>query len=450
MEVTETTSDGLKRELRVVVGANELNQRLSERLHELKNNVRLKGFRPGKVPVDHLRKIYGRSVMAEIIQQTVNETSQKAVTEREERPAVKPDVSLDEDEEQIEQLIAGQADLAYTMSFEVLPEVTVTDLSSLELEKPVAEVSKEEVDEAIERLVEESVTYADKEGPAAEGDQVVIDLEGTIDGVPFEGGKAEDAPIVLGKNQFIPGFEEQLTGVKAGDEKTVEVTFPEEYPAEHLAGKPASFAVTVKKVGAPERPEVDEKFAETLGFESVEKLREAIEKQLGDQYASHSRTRVKRQLLDALDEAHDFALPEVLVNQEFETIWKQVERDLEQSGKTFADEGTSEEEERERYRKIAERRVRLGLVLSEIGEKAEVKVSDEEVNNALMERLRQYPGQERQVYEFYQQNPDALAELRAPLFEDKVVDYVLELADVKEKKVSKEELLAAPDSEEDG
>ncbi len=449
MEVTESTSDGLKRELKVVIGAQELNKRLADRLDEIKGNVQLPGFRPGKVPVNHLRKIYGKSIMAEVVQQTVTETSQKAVADREERPAVQPDISMTEDEKEIEKVISGEADLAYTLSFEVLPKIKITDLAKLKVEKQVVDVLDEEIETAIERLVEESITFTPKDGAAEDGDQIVIDFEGMIDGLKFDGGKADDAPVTIGRNQFIPGFEEGLIGAKAGEERTVNVTFPADYAGEHLAGKDAVFAVKIKSVGSPVRPEVDATLAKANGFETVEKLREGVAKKIGDDYGSVSRMRVKRSLLDALEEAHKFELPQVLVDQEFETIWKQVTTGLEEAGKSFDDEGTTEEAEKEKYLKIAQRRVRLGLVISEIGDTAEVKISDDEVNNALMERLRQFPGQEQQVYEFYKKNPEAVAELRAPIFEEKVVDYILELADVTEKKITKDELFASIEDEDE-
>lgn len=449
MEVTESTSDGLKRELKVVIGAQELNKRLADRLDEIKGNVRLPGFRPGKVPVDHLRKVYGKSIMAEVVQQTVTETSQKAVSDREERPAVQPEISMTEDEKEIDKVINGEADLAYTLSFEVLPKIKTTDLAKLKVEKPVVEVQDDEIDTGIERLVEQSITFTPKDGAAEDGDQTVIDFEGTIDGLKFDGGKADDAPVIIGRNQFIPGFEEALIGVKAGEDKTINVSFPDDYPGDHLAGKDAVFAVKVKSVGAPVTPEVDDELAKAQGFESVAKLREGIAERIGEDYTSIARMRVKRSLLDALEETHQFELPQILVDREFDTIWHQVTTGLEEAGKTFADEDTTEEAEKEKYRKIAERRVRLGLVISEIGDTAEVKITEDEVNKALMERLRQFPGQEQQVYEFYQKNPEAVAELRAPIFEEKVVDYILELAEVKEKKVSKDELFASVEDEGD-
>lgn len=449
MEVTESTSDGLKRELKVVIAAQELNERLSNRLDEIKGNVQLKGFRPGKVPVAHLRKIYGRSVMAEVVQQAVAESSQKAMADRDEQPVVDPDISMSEDEGEIEKVISGEADLAYTMKFEVLPEITVTDLKELKIERPVVEVTSDEVDAAIDRLVLERTIYNEKDGPAADGDEVIVDFEGTIDGLNFDGGKADDASIVIGSKLFIPGFEDGLVGAKAGDERRLEIAFPKDYASEHLAGKDAVFEVKIKRVGSPQRPAVDDEFAKSLGFESVAAMRGEVEKRLGEELRGVSRSWAKRDLLDALDEKHSFEVPHSLFQLEFDAIWKKINDELENAGRTFEDEGTSEEEERKRYEALAERRVRLGLVLSEIGKEADIKVTDDEVNKALMERVRQFPGHEQQVYEFYQKNPHALADLRAPIFEEKVVDYALELADVTEKKMTREELLARPADDED-
>ena len=448
MEVTETASDGLKRELKVVIGAKELDRRLSKRLDELKDEVRLKGFRPGKVPVNHLRKVYGRSVMAEVLQQAVAETSQKAISDRAERPAFQPDIALPDDEGEIENVMSGKADLAYTMSFEVLPEFEVADFAKLKLEKLAAEVQDSEIDKGVEQLLEGSVSYQPKEGSAKLGDQLTLDFVGKIDGETFDGGAAEDATVVLGRGRFIPGFEEGLAAAKAGETRTVETTFPDDYPAEHLAGKKAAFDVTIKQVAAPVKPEANDEFAKTIGFESLADLRAAVEKKLASDLAAASRAKLKRDLLDKLDEDHAFVLPATLVDSEFETIWRQVTADMERSGSTFEKEGTSEEKARKRYQEIAARRVRLALVLSKIGEKNDIKVTDEEVNNALMERVRQFPGRERAVFEFYKKNPQAVAELRAPIFEDKVVDYILELVKVSEKKVSGEELFKVSQEDE--
>ncbi len=445
MNVTETNTEGLRRELKVVVGADELEQRLSSRLDELKGKARIKGFRPGHVPKDHLRKVYGRSVMAEVVQQAVTETSQQALSEREERPAFQPKVALPEDEAEINQIFEGTGDLSYTLTFEVLPKVEVMDLSTIALERPVTPVSDKDIDDAIDRILATNQNYKPKDGAAKKADRVTIDFVGKLDGEAFEGGTAEDAPITLGAGGFIPGFEEGLTGVKTGDEKVIEATFPESYPEAKLVGKAVTFEVKVKEVAAPETPTLDDDFAKSLGVKSVAQIRETVKARMEQDRGLASRQKMKRALLDALNEGHTFELPPTLVDNEFQAIWDQVTKDLEQSKKTFEDEGTTEEKAKEEYRDIAARRVRLGLLLSEIGSRNEVTVSDEEVNKALIERIRQFPGQERQVYDFYRNTPHALAELRAPIYEDKVVDYIFELAKLTDKEVSVEELYADPE-----
>ena len=449
MEITETSSDGLKRELKVTIDAGELEQRVKTRLDELKTQVNLKGFRPGKVPVEHLRKIYGRSVMAEVLEKTISETTQKAISDRKERPALEPEIAVTEDKNEMEKVIAGDADLAYTISFEVLPEIEITDLSKIKIEKPVVKVAKDDVDKGMQRIHEDAVIYTKKDGKAKQGDQVTIDYVGKIDGKEFDGGKGEGTPVVLGKAQFIPGFEDGLIGLKAGDKKTINCKFPEDYLAKELAGKDAKFDVTVKEVAGPELAELDDEFAKKLGFDTLAALRDAVETKLKEDYDAASRTHLKRNLLDSLDKTHKFELPATLVDREFDSVWQQVTSELERVGHTFEDEDTTEKKARKEYRDLAERRVRLGLVLSEIGEKNSVKITDEEVNQALMERVQQFPGQEREVYEYYQKNPEALAELRVPIFENKVVDYILELATVNEKKVTVEELFKAGEEDAD-
>ena len=440
MQITETVSEGLKRELKVVIGAKELDERLHAKLDEMKDKVHLKGFRPGKVPLDHIKKVYGRSAMAEVLQQAVEESSSKALSGRDERPAFQPSIKLAEEESVLDRMIGGEHDLEFTMSFEVLPKIDLAELKSLKVEKPVAEVAEEETGKALGRIQEANVNFEPKEDVAGEGDRLTLDFIGKIDGEPFDGGKGEDAHVVLGRGMFIPGFEEGLAGVTAGDERTVNATFPENYGAKHLAGKVATFDVKVKEVASPKQPELNDDFAKSLGLDSLDKLKDALRERIGKDYASASRAKAKRSLLDALDSAHSFELPPSLVENEFESIWKEVTHHMEHAKKTFADEDTTEEKARAEYRTMAERRVRLGLVLSEIGQRNSITVKDEEVRRAIMDRARQYPGQERNVIEFYKNNPGALLELRAPIFEDKVVDFVLELANVSEKKVAPEEL----------
>lgn len=450
MQVTETSSSGLKRELKVVVGQGELSERFTSRLDEVKDQVQLKGFRKGKVPIAHIKKLYGRSVMAEVVQQAVEETSRKVVQDRNERPAHQPSIDFTEDKDEIERVLSGQGDLAYSMSFEILPSITVTDLTALKLEREVADVTDEAVDKAIADLVERSIKHEPEADRAAgKGDRLTIDFVGRIDGVEFEGGKGEDVQLVVGEGQFIPGFVEGLEGAKGGEERLVEVKFPDDYPGQEVAGKDAEFTVKVKEVAKPVRPEVNDEFAKTLGAQSLANLKELVRSRIAGEYASVARTKLKRQALDALDTAHDFALPETLVSGEFEGIWKRFSQSLEAEGKTIADGGKPEDELKAEYRRIAERRVRLGLVIGEIGDKQKLQVSQDELKRALIEQARRYPGQERFVYEYYEKNPAALVELRAPIFEDKVIDHILEQAKPAEKKVTVEELLKPAPGDED-
>jgi trigger factor len=315
------------------------------------------------------------------------------------------------------------------------------------VEKPVAAVTVDDIGKALERLSSANPLYKAKDGPAAEGDRLIIDFKGSIDGEVFAGGSAEDAPIVLGGRNFIPGFEEGLIGAKVGEERAVDATFPDNYPEARLAGKTARFDVTVKEVASPEAPKIDDDFAKALGLESLEKLRETVRQRLEQDRNVASRLKLKRALLDKLNSGYDFELPPTLVDNEFQAIWHQVTSDLKQSKRTFEDEGTTEEKAKAEYQDIAARRVRLGLILSEVGTRNKIEVSDDEVNRALLERVRQFPGQERKVYDFYRNNAQALAEIRAPIFEDKVIDFIAELANVTEKPVSAEELYADPEAD---
>jgi trigger factor len=448
MQVTETLSQGLKREFRVVFPATELEQRLTSELDTLKNKVQIKGFRPGKVPASHLRRVYGRSVMADVVQNAVNEANNKIVEDNSLKLAFQPQVKFSEDQAEIEKAMEAKGDFAFTVELEVLPVFELADVSAVEVKKPVATVSDNEVNESLERMAKQKATFETKDGVAENGDRVVVDFIGKMDGEEFQGGTASDIRVELGSNTFIPGFEDQLVGVKAGDKKVINVTFPENYMAAHLAGKAAEFDVTVKEIEAPGELKIDDELAKGFGMESLDKLKEAIRDAVQRDFDGQSRRKVKKDLLDALDSKYSFELPPSLVEQEFAAIWSQVETEMKSSGKTFADEDTTEEDSKAEYRKIAERRVRLGLVLAQIGEKADIKVSDDEVTKALVERVRQYPGQEKQVWEFYQKNPQALAEIRAPLFEEKVVDQLLSQVKVVESPVSRDELFADDESDE--
>jgi trigger factor len=442
MQVTETSSEGLKRKLKVVVGADELGERFSAHLDKIKDQVQLKGFRKGKVPIAHIKKVFGRSVMNDVLQETIRETSSKAISDRKERPAMMPDIALAENAAEIENVVAGKADLAYEMSFEVLPDVTLADFASLKLERLVADVDDEQLNKALEQLAERNQMFAAEEGRAAEeGDRVTIDFTGTIDGVAFERGSGENLQLVIGNAGFIPGFEDGIKGAKKGESRDVPATFPAEYPVKELAGKEAVFAITVKEVEKPVKAEINEEFAKSLGTEGLDNLKSLVSTQIKQELDQASRMKLKRELLDALETAHSFELPPTLVEREFDAIWRQVTEGLKREGKTFADEGKTEEESKAEYRAIAERRVRLGLVVGEIGDKNKIEVTQDEMRRALMEHARRFPGQEKHVYEYFEKTPGALQELRAPIFEDKVVDFVLELAKPTEKKVTRQELL---------
>ena len=440
MQVTETSSAGLKREYRVIVPATDLEAKVNERLDDLKGRVQLRGFRPGKVPVAHLKRLYGKSAMAEVIEATVREANSKIVTDNGYRLAVEPKVVLPTEEGAVEGVIEGKADLSYTVEMEIVPAIALADFKSIKLTRLTSEVSDEEIDKALQAIADQNRPFVAKTEGAANGDRVTINFEGSLEGTPFEGGTGEDVPLVMGAGQFIPGFEENLAGLKPGENKTFDVKFPDDYRATHLAGKNATFAVTVKAVEAPGSVTIDDEFAKTLGVESLAKLKDAVKDRIAREHTLASRQKLKRGLLDQLDERHKFEPPPSLVEQEFANVWSQVENDLKQQNRTFEDEGTTEEKAREEYRGIAGRRVRLGLVIAEIGEKNNIRVSDDQLRAAVMEQVRQFPGQERQIWEYYQKNPNALAALRAPLFEDKVVDFLVELAEVTDKPVSRDEL----------
>ena len=442
MLVNETVADGLKREFQVSIPAADIGAKADAQLADLKDKVRLNGFRPGKVPTAHLKKLYGRSVMAETVEKTIQETNSQIFTERGFKLATEPKVTLPTEEKAVEEILSGNADLTYTVAIEVVPAIELADFKSFTVEKPVAEVSDADVDEAIKRIAEQNRDYADKgEGAKAEsGDRVTISFKGTIDGTPFEGGTGEGIQVGIGSNTFIPGFEDQLIGITKDETRTLKVPFPKNYGNAELAGKDAEFETTATLIEAPKDKTIDDEFAKSLGLESLDKLKEAARERLAAEYAAASRQKVKRTLLDRLDEAHKFEAPPSLVDEEFNLMWNSIKAEMESAGKTFADEDTTEEAANAEYRKIADRRVRLGLVLSEIGEKNKISVTDDEVSRAVIERARQMPGREKEVWDFYRSNPNALAQLRAPIYEDKVVDFLLELATVNEKKVSREDL----------
>jgi trigger factor len=438
MQITETSSVGLKREFTVVVASGDIEQKVQDKLVEIGRSVRLPGFRPGKVPMQVLRKRYGSSIMGEVLESTVSDSSEQAMREHGLRPAMQPKVEIVSFKE--------GADLEYKLAVELLPEIKPVDFGEIELERQRPEIPDEEIEKALKRIAQPHRKSEVVERPAATGDVVVIDFVGSVGGTEFPGGSAKGHELELGSSRFIPGFEEQLVGATAGEHRTVKVTFPAEYGSEELAGKDAEFAVDVQSVKALKDASIDDELATELGLESLEALKKAIREQLEREYGGVARQRLKRSLLDQLAAKHDFPVPAGMVDLEFESIWKQFQEAREANKDEVADEaGKSEDELKSDYRVIAERRVRLGLLLSEVGRSNAITVTQEEVNRALGEEARRHPGYEKQVIEFYRKNPEALANLRAPLFEDKVVDFIVEMAKVTDKPVSIEELLRPED-----
>ncbi|MEM9898989.1 MAG: trigger factor [Pseudomonadota bacterium] len=441
MEVTETKVEGLSRTFKVTVPASELQAKLETRIEEIRPQMRLKGFRPGKVPAAHVKKMFGKSIMGELVEGLIGEANQKALTDAEIRPASQPDVQF---EGEMENVLDGGADLSYEFSVDVMPDFEPTDIKVIEVERPVAAVSDEDVDAELGLLAEQNKKFEarGKTAKARDGDAVVIDFVGKIDGEAFEGGTAEEQAVEIGAGRFIPGFEEQLVGVKAGDETELNVTFPEDYPSENLKGKDAVFEVKVGEVREPKTPEVDEEFAKNFGFEKLDELKDMVRQQIEGRHNGASRQKAKRALLDVLDDKHDFDLPPKMVDQEFDQIWQQLMQEKEAGNLDEEDQGKSDDELKDDYRKIAERRVRLGLVLAEIGRVADVQITEQEVQQAVIAEARRFPGQEREVIEMFQKNPSILAQIRAPIYEEKVVDHILEVAKVTDKDVSKDDLFA--------
>ncbi|TAD87744.1 MAG: trigger factor [Alphaproteobacteria bacterium] len=438
MQVTETLAEGLKREFTILVPAADIAAQVDERLTALGTTVKVPGFRPGKVPMTMLRQRYGRSVMGEVLEQVVETSSAKALEERGLRPAMMPKIKVTQFDE--------GADLEYSMSLEVIPEITPVDFATLELERPVADVTDKEIEDALDRLKQrykrfEPITEA---RPAANGDSVLIDFEGKIDGVPFEGGKGEGYGLELGSNTFIPGFEEQLLGINAGETRDIKVAFPADYPSAEVAGKDAVFTVTATEIRTAVEQVVDDAFATSVGAESAEKLREAVRGEIEREFANASRMRLKRALLDKLAETHDFEVPAGMVEAEFEGIWKRVE---EARGRGVTDpdmEGKSDDEQKTEYRAIATRRVRLGLLLAEVGRINQIRVSEDELRRAAIREATRYPGQERAVIEYFQKNRDAMESLKAPVLEEKVVDFILDIAKLTDKSMTPAELFEEP------
>ena len=445
MQIVEKSGEGLSRVYGVTVPVADLTEKLEARIAEITPTLNIKGFRPGKVPTAHVRRLYGKALMGEVLEQTISETSQKVIADNNLRPAGEPDLKPDGD---LNAVIDGNADLSYELSLDLMPDFTPVDASTLELKRPVYEPADAEVDEAVAELAKQNRTFEPRTGKtmkAKDGDLVVIDFVGKLDGEAFEGGSATDAELTLGSGQFIPGFEEQLVGAKPDTDVEVKVTFPENYQAANLAGKEAVFEVKVKEVKAPVDTVADDAFAEKLGIENLEKLRELLKTNLAEQYNRASRFKLKRALLDQLDSKHDFPLPPKMVEAEFASIWSQVQQDK-TNGSLPADDAEKTDEQLEaEYRKIAERRVRLGLVLAEVGRAENIQVTDQELAEAMRQEAMRYGPQAQQIFDLFRQNPNAQAQLRAPIFEDKVVDLIVSKAKVEDEKVSKEELLKEDD-----
>ena len=436
IEVTQTSAEGLKREFKVVVDNTMIEERVGAKLGELAGRISLPGFRPGKVPLSLLKKRYGDAVRGEVLEETVSEGTQRALSDQGLRAAVRPEIEITKFEE--------GGGLEYTLSIEAFPEIEPVDFSSIAVEQLRAQPTEERIQSHLEWMAKAQTTYETEENrEARSGDAVVIDFVGRRDGVEFEGGSAQDFQFVLGSGAFIPEFDDRLVGVTAGQHLDIDMTFPDTYPVEELAGRHAVFEIDVKEVKRPEAPAVDDELAAKMGVENLEELRKAVSDQIRSDYDRVSRERVKRKLLDALAERCDFEIPRGLVDDEFEEIWKRLGEEHKTSDEGGDEEGPpkSEEEAKEEYRAIAERRVGLGLLLSDVGRRNNIEVQQDEIDRAMAEYARQFPGREREVVRELRDDPRVIARFRGPILEDKVVDFILEMADVGEREVTPDELL---------
>ena len=444
MQIKELEAEGLSKTFAITVPKEDLATKLEAKIKEMQPQVSLKGFRPGKVPTTHIRKMFGQSIMNDIVQEVVNESSQQAINDNKIRPAGNPQIDLRANGDEVTK---GEADLEYTMKIESIPEFDPVDPEKLKFTRLVHEADQKDIDERLKELASSQKTYKKKAktAKAKKDDAVLIDFVGTVDGEPFDGGAMEGHQLVLGSGTFIPGFEDQLIGAKAGDELDVKVTFPDPYQSADLAGKDAVFATKVVEVQGAKDSEIDDDFAKKFGMEDADALKAAIKESYESELEGQSRLRLKRAILDELDKKHKFDLPPGMVEAEFGNIWTQVQAEKEAGNLDEEDAKKTDKQLEKDYRKIAERRVRLGLVLAEMGQKHEIQISNEELQQAMIAEARQYPGQEQQVIEFYQKNPQAIAQLRAPIYEEKVVDLIVEKAKMTDKKVDKDTLF-----EEDG
>lgn len=442
MNIEEINAEGLAREIRITIPAATLAERLDAKIDSAKDGVHLKGFRPGKVPAEHLKKTFGKRFMSEVVEEAVGEASREMFESRAERPALQPQIDLDGE---LEDVLSGAADLVYTAKFEILPSIKLVDFKKLKLSQPVVEADEARLAEAMERLAAANRTFAPrpKTAKAKMGDRVKIDFTGSIDGTPFEGGAAKEFELELGSGQFIPGFEEGLVGVKSGDDTDVKVSFPADYGNDSLAGKDSVFAVHVHEVLGAETAKIDDEFAQKMGLQDLAALKDAVRAQMDNDYRQMSRAHLKRALLDRLDKDHDFDLPPSMVELEFTQIWRQYEQETQGKPRDEKDE----EAQRAEYRGIAERRVRTGLILAEVGRENGIEVSDAELNRGIQQQVQQFPdGDRRKMEEYFRSNPQAMGQIRAPILEEKVIDFICEMADVSDRSVSIEELMASPDA----
>ena len=439
MEVKELKSKGLKREFSITIGIDDIKEKKIKKLQDIASKAKIDGFRPGKVPTSHIEKLYGQSVMVEVIEEIVSEASQSVLQDRDLRAAVKPEVKLGSD---MNEVIEKNKDLIFTMNCEVLPEIEITDFSKIKLDKPVSKPTEKDIKDALEYLAKQNKSFKEvsEKTKSKDGDQVTIDYIGKIDDIAFDGGTANDANLVLGSKSFIDNFEDQLIGLKKGDKKLVNVKFPDNYQSSDLAGKDATFDVEIKKVSKAEDSKVNDDLAKNLGMEDLKTLKKNLEERIQQDFDSAARMKLKDSLLDVLEKKHKFKLPESMVNQEFDQMWNQLQQQLDQQKKELKDLELSEKEIRKNYTEISEKRVCTGLLIAEIGKQNNIQLEDNDINKALQIEMQKYPGQEKEILDYYQKNQDAIRQLTAPVFEDKVIDFILEKVDLKDVKVSRKDL----------
>jgi trigger factor len=447
MEVKELKSKGLKREFSITIAVDDLKEKKIKKLQDIASKAKIDGFRPGKVPTAHIEKLYGQSVMVEVIEEKVSEVSQNVLQDRDLRAAVKPDVKLQSD---MNDVIEKNKDLVFTMNCEVLPEIEITDFSKIKLDKPVSKPQEKDIKDALEYLAKQNKSFkeASEKTKSKDGDQVTLDYVGKIDDITFDGGTANDANLVLGSKSFIDNFEDQLVGLKKGDKKLVKVKFPDNYQSPDLAGKEATFDVEIKKVSKVEDSKVNDDLAKSLGMEDLKTLKKNLEERIQQDFDSAARMKLKDSLLEKLEKKHKFELPESMVNQEFDQMWSQLQQQLDQQKKELKDLELSEKEIRKNYKEISEKRVCTGLLIAEIGNQNNIQLEDNDINKALQMEMQRYPGQEKEILDYYQKNQDAIRQLTAPVFEDKVIDFILEKVDLKDVKVSREDLFDSGIKEE--